>query len=95
MVILWLNLVCCFEAIVTPLATYVTKTGYSFTIASENTQDWSNELFGGAKEAYNAKVTKFGKQMAQLSAGQKVYYGNNPFDPDWGFRGSIIFLFPK
>lgn len=78
-----------------PFATYATKTGSSFTIASENTQDWNNELFGGATGAYYAKVTKFGKQMAQLSAGPKVYYGNNPFDPDWGFRASIIFLFPK
>jgi len=80
---------------VQPFATYATKTGASFTIASENTQDWNNDFFGGFTGVYYAKVTKFGKQMVQLSAGPKVYYGNNPFNPDWGFRANITLLFPK
>jgi hypothetical protein len=78
-----------------PFATYATKTGASYTIASENTQDWDNDFFGGFTGIYYAKVTKFGKQMVQLSAGPKVYYGNNPFNPDWGVRANIILLFPK
>ena len=78
-----------------PFATYATKTGTSYTIASENTQDWNNDFFGGFTGVYYAKVTKFGKQMVQLSAGPKVYYGNNPFNPEWGFRANVILLFPK
>jgi len=80
---------------VQPFATYATKTGASFTIASENTQDWNNDLFGGFTGVYYAKVTKFGEQMVQFAAGPKVYYGNNPFNPDWGFRANVILLFPK
>jgi hypothetical protein len=48
-----------------PFATYATKTGASFTIASENSQDWKNDLFGGVVGVYYAKVTKFGNQMVQ------------------------------
>lgn len=78
-----------------PFATYATKTGASITIASENTQDWNNDFFGGFAGFYFAKVTNFGKQIVQLAAGPKVYYGNNPFNPDWGFRANIILLYPK
>jgi hypothetical protein len=78
-----------------PFVTYATKTGSSFSIASENTQSWDNDIFGGFVGAYYAKVTKIGKQMMQLGGGPKVFYGNNPFNPDWGIRANIIFLFPK
>ncbi|WP_296316984.1 hypothetical protein [Winogradskyella sp. UBA3174] len=78
-----------------PFATYATKTGASFTIASENTQDWNNDLFGGFTGIYYAKVVTFGKQLLQLGGGPKVYYGNNQFNPDWGIRANVILLFPK
>ena len=78
-----------------PFATYASKTGASLTIASENTQDWNNDFFGGFAGIYYAKVVTFGKQMVQLGGGPKVFYGNNPFNPDWGLRANIILLFPK
>lgn len=78
-----------------PFATYASKTGASLTIASENTQDWDNDFFGGFTGVYYAKVITFGKQMVQLGGGPKVFYGNNPFNPDWGVRVNAILLFPK
>ncbi|WP_206420440.1 hypothetical protein [Lacinutrix jangbogonensis] len=78
-----------------PFMTYATKTGASFSLASENTQSWDNRVFGGFVGAYYSKVTKFGKQMVQLSAGPKVFYGNNPFNPEWGIRATLVLLFPK
>jgi hypothetical protein len=78
-----------------PFMTYATKTGSSFSLASENTQSWDNSIFGGFIGAYYAKVTKFGKQLVQLGGGPKVFYGNNPFNPDWGIRVNVILLFPK
>jgi hypothetical protein len=78
-----------------PFATYASKTGASLTIAAENTQDWNNDFFGGFAGIYYAKVFTFGKQMVQLGGGPKVFYGNNPFNPDWGIRANIILLFPK
>jgi hypothetical protein len=78
-----------------PLVTYATKTGASFTIASENTQDWNNDFFVGFTGIYYAKVVTFGKQMLQLGGGPMVFYGNNPSNPDWGIRANIILLFPK
>jgi len=78
-----------------PFVTYASKTGASLTIASENTQSWNNDLFGGFTGVYYSQVVTFGKQMMQLGGGPKVYYGNNPFNPDWGIRANIILLFPK
>ncbi len=78
-----------------PFATYATKSGSSFTLASENTQSWDNDVFGGFVGFFYAKVVKFGNQMLQLGGGPKVFYGNNAFNPDWGFRANIILLFPK
>ncbi len=78
-----------------PFATFATPEGASYTIASENTQDWDHDIFGGFVGAYYAKVVKFGSQMVQLGGGPKVYYGNNIFNPDWGVRVNVILLFPK
>ena len=78
-----------------PFATYATPEGASYTIASENTQDWDNDIFGGFIGIYYAKVLKFGTQMVQLGGGPKVYYGNNIFNPQWGIRVNVILLFPK
>ncbi|PHS68098.1 MAG: hypothetical protein COB12_01785 [Flavobacterium sp.] len=78
-----------------PFATYATKTGSSFTLASENTQSWDNDVFGGFVGFYYAKVMKFGNQRMQLGGGPRVFYGNNAFNPDWGIRVNVILLFPK
>ena len=78
-----------------PFMTYASKSGASITLASENTQSWDNDIFGGFAGVYYAKVMKFGKQMMQLGGGPKIFYGNNPFNPEWGIRVNIIFLFPK
>ncbi len=78
-----------------PFATYATPKGASFTIASENTQDWQNDFFGGFVGVYYAKIVKIKKYTMQFGGGPKVYYGNNPFNPDWGFRINVISLFPK
>ena len=78
-----------------PFVTYATASGASYTVASENTQSWDNDIFGGFTGIYFSKVTSIGKQMVQLGGGPKVYYGNNPFNPEWGIRANIILLFPK
>ena len=78
-----------------PFITYASKTGASLTVASENTQSWDNDIFGGFAGVYYAKVMTFGKQMMQLGGGPKIYYGNNAFNPTWGIRANVILLFPK
>lgn len=78
-----------------PFITYANKSGGSFTLASENTQSWDNEIFGGFAGVYYSKVTSLGKQLVQIGGGPKVYYGNNPFNPAWGLRLNITLLFPK
>ncbi|WP_435136089.1 hypothetical protein [Formosa sp. A9] len=80
---------------VQPFVTYAKPNGVSYTLASENTQSWLNDIFGGFVGVYFAKVMHFGSQTVQLGGGPKVYYGNNPLNPDFGFRVNVIFLFPK
>jgi|GEM_PF-4658951 len=58
--------------------------GASLILASENTQSWDNDMFGGFTGVYYAKMISFGKQMIQLDGGPKIYYDNNHFNPDWG-----------
>ena len=77
-----------------PFMTYASKTGDSYTVASENTQAWNNSIFGGFFGVYYSKVTSIGKQMLQVGGGPKVFYGNNPFNPKWGLRANIVLLFP-
>ncbi len=78
-----------------PFITYASKTGASISFASENTQSWDNDIFGGFVGIYYSKVVTIGKQMMQLGGGPKVFYGNNPFNPEWGIRVNVILLFPK
>ena len=83
------------NSFIQPFFTYATPSGSSFTMASENSQAWDNDIFGGFVGVYYAKVLKAGKQMVQVGGGPKIYYGNNRFNPDWGLRFIVILLFPK
>lgn len=78
-----------------PFFTYSTKMGSSFSIASENTQSWDNDIFGGFVGVYAAQILKLGPQLVQFALGPKVYYGNNFFNPDWGIRANVTLLFPN
>jgi len=78
-----------------PFMTYASKTGDSYTLASENTQVWDNSIFGGFIGVYYSKVTALGNQRLQIGGGPKIYYGNNPFNPKWGLRANIVLLFPN
>lgn len=78
-----------------PFVTYAMPSGVSYTVASENTQDWDRSYFGGFVGFYAAKVVTLNKQLMQFSVGPKVYYGNNPTSPTWGIRANIVALFPK
>ena len=78
-----------------PFFTYSNKTGGSYTIASENTQSWDNDIFGGFVGVYAAQILKLGPQLVQFALGPKVYYGNNFLNPDWGIRANVTLLFPN
>ncbi len=78
-----------------PFVTYASKSGASFGVNSENTHSWLNDIFGGYIGATYSKVVKLGKQLTQIGGGPKVYYGNNPINPDWGLRLVVVLLYPK
>lgn len=78
-----------------PFITLAKASGVSYSLSSENTQDWENDYFGGFVGLYAAKVTNINKQLIQVGGGPKVYYGNNPLNPNWGIRIIITALYPK
>lgn len=78
-----------------PFLTYAKPDGSSYTINTENTQSWKNDIFAGAVGVFYAKVTKFGSQLVQLGGGPRVFYGNNPFNPDFAIRLNLVLLYPK
>lgn len=72
-----------------------TKKGRSYSIASENTQNWENDAFGGQIGVYMAQILKVKKQILQASLGPRIYYGNNEYNPDWGIRLNVSLIYPK
>lgn len=78
-----------------PFISYTAKRGRSYSMGSENTQDWNNDIFGGDITIILAQILKIKKQIIQFGIGPKFYYGNNPYNPKWGIRFNIALIYPK
>ena len=78
-----------------PFISRTYKGGLSWTVASENTQDWKGKNFSGFAGAFVAQIIPIAGQLTQFSLGPKIYYGNSPLRPDWGLRFTAVLLFPK
>jgi len=78
-----------------PFISKAMSKGRSWTVASENTQNWETEQFSGLIGAYVAQIIPIKEQLVQFSVGPKFYYGGSDFRPDWGIRLNVVFLFPK
>jgi len=77
-----------------PFISRTYKGGLSWTIASENTQNWKGNSYSGLVGAFIAQIIPISGQLVQFSAGPKFYYGNAT-RPEWGLRLNIVLLFPK
>jgi len=78
-----------------PFVSRVYKGGFSWTVNSENSQNWTADAFVGSLNVSVAQVVPVFGQLTQISIGPKIFYGNAPVRPRWGFRVSLVFLFPK
>jgi len=78
-----------------PFITRTYKGGLSWTVNSENTQDWNGENFSGFVGAFVGQIIPIAGQLTQFVLGPKIYYGNSPARPDWGLRFNVVLLFPK
>mgnify|MGYP000303652535 CR=1 FL=1 len=67
--------------------------GYAVNINTELAQNWDADATVGTINIGASKVITMGKQMAQISAGPRIPYGNAN-GSDWGFRAQFTLLFP-
>lgn len=79
-----------------PFLAYTTPTAWSFTLMAESTYDWEAEEWNIPVGVFAAKVVKFGSQPVQFQLGPRYYAEHTENGPrGWGFRGSVVFMFPK
>jgi len=78
-----------------PFVSRAYKGGFSWTVNTENSQNWTADAFSGSLNVSVAQVVPVFGQLVQVSLGPKISYGNAPVRSHWGFRVNITLLFPK
>jgi hypothetical protein len=78
-----------------PFVSYTTRQLTTFTINTETTYDWHHDDWTIPFNFMAAQLLRLGNQPVQLQAGFRVYAESPNNGPDWGFRLSITFLFPR
>jgi hypothetical protein len=68
--------------------------GYALAVNTELSQSWDNDATNGTINIIGSKVISLGSQLAQVSIGPRIPYGNAN-TASWGFRAQFILLFPK
>ncbi len=78
-----------------PFVAYVPGGGWTYSLNTESTYDWTGEQWTLPINLGVAKLFKIGKQPAQWQLGGRYYADAGPNGPDWGLRAAITLLFPK
>jgi hypothetical protein len=78
-----------------PFLSRVYKGGFSWGINTEFTRDWKAEASVGVINASVSQIVPVLGQLVQVSLGPKFWYGNASLRARWGFRATVVFLFPK
>lgn len=68
--------------------------GYALALNTELTQDWGQDATIGFVHLIGSKVLKLGDQLAQVSIGPRIPYGNANA-VGWGFRAGFVLMFPQ
>lgn len=81
---------------VQPFATYTWPTGWTLTGTADSTYDWNTEQWTIPIGLFAGKVTKVGSQLVQVVGGPRYYADSPSSGPHgWGFRVSVVLLFPR
>lgn len=79
-----------------PFTTYGWSGGWTLTATADSTYDWEAEQWTIPLGLFAGKVTKVGSQLVQFVAGPRYYADSAQGGPHgWGFRASVVLLFPK
>lgn len=82
---------------VQPFITYITPTKTTFAINTESSFDWNSTSWNIPINLMVSQMIQIGGQPLQLQVGAR-YWANSPHEEQtntWGFRMSLIMLFPK
>lgn len=78
-----------------PFCSYVTDTKTTFTVSPELTYDWGSEQWLAPVNLVVSQLFKIGDQPVSFALGGRYYFDGPDGGPEWGFRASLVFLFPK
>lgn len=78
-----------------PFISYTTSSALSVSLNTEATYDWTSDQWLVPINLSVGQVLKFGNQPVQISAGARYYVEGPDGAPEWGFRVSVVLLFPK
>ena len=78
-----------------PFLSYTTKTYTTFSVNTESTYNWEQSQWTVPINASIQQLVKIGKMPVAFQFGYR-YYAQRPSEgPEWGWRFTITFLFPK
>lgn len=80
---------------VQPFFAYTTKSATTYSINSETTYDWQNDVWLVPINIAISQLVVLGKQPVSIGAGARYWVESPRGGPDWGMRLSIAMLFPK
>jgi hypothetical protein len=83
------------QTFVQPFASYNFGQGWSVTLNTESTYDWTSDKLTVPINVQVAKVFKVGNQALSAGVGARYYAIKPEGAPDWGLRAQLTFLFPK
>lgn len=78
-----------------PFLSRAYKGGFSLGANTEFTRNWAAKNSVGTINLTASQVVPIFGQLVQVAMGPKYWYGSAPVRARWGFRASIVFLWPK
>jgi hypothetical protein len=80
---------------VQPFLAYTTSTATTYSVNSETTYDWNNDIWLVPINVAISQLVVLGKQPVSIGAGVRYWVESPAGGPDWGMRLSLTMLFPK
>lgn len=84
------------SSFVQPFFTYTWPSAWGVTVTADSTYDWKSDDWSIPLGVFINKVASIGGQAMQFSAGPRYYLSSTDNGAEgWGFRLTVVLLFPK
>jgi hypothetical protein len=78
-----------------PFLSYTTPKATTYSLNTESTYDWKNSQWTVPINLSVSQLVRLGKQPVSFAFGLRSYLERPSGGPDWGFRLTVTFLFPR